>query len=248
MRRPLAAWKASSSSSSTCSVERRCGVRSASTRIAEPLAAGGQRQHDQRGGAGAAQRLVAGEAAAGRLVDGVGRGAVGDPLADRGEVLRRQVGEGDGERAFGVVDVEAAVAVGEREHRRLEAGELERRAHGLAHEVLRILQRGQPRDGARQALRRVDRRLGAAELLDPACEQVGAALDLPAGVVAELGRRVGVEDADHAARGLQRHADLGDHGRDRDEELAVGDGVATARSPRRCGTCARSRPSAGIPS
>ena len=67
-----------------------------------------------------------------------------------------------------MVGVKVAVAVVEHQHRGLEAGDVERSAHGLAHEVLRILERRQPRDRAGQPLRRRHVDLRAAELFDPA--------------------------------------------------------------------------------
>ena len=77
-----------------------CGRRARGSR---PAPGGGEREHDERGGARAADRLVPGEPAAGRLVDGVGGGAAGDPVADGGQVGGLELRQRDRERALGVV-------------------------------------------------------------------------------------------------------------------------------------------------
>jgi hypothetical protein len=120
-----------------------------------------------------------------------------------------------------VVDVETARARLERDHDRREARDAQRRARGLPHEILGILERGKPGHRASEPLSRLDAGLRATQLLDAAPEQIGAALELAAYVVAEHGRRLDVERPDDASAGAQRHAQLGDDGRHRREELGM---------------------------
>ena len=112
---------------------------------ADALAGGHERQHDQRADAGAAQHLVAGEAAAGGVADGVGRRALVDPDGHRGELVRLELAERDRERALGEVRVQRAVAVGQRDDRGLVAGQLERAGQRLAHDALGVLRGREPR-------------------------------------------------------------------------------------------------------
>ena len=126
--------------------------------VGDAAAARGARRRDTSGstitrvGAGLAQHLVALEAAAAAVAGRVARGAHVDPGGDPLEVGRLERAERDRERALGVVDVEAAVAVGEREHRGLEAGQRAGGGDGLADDVLGLLERAEPHGDARELL------------------------------------------------------------------------------------------------
>ena len=138
------------------------------------------------------------EAAAGGVADGVGGGAVVDPGGHRGELLGRELAEGDAERALGEVRIERAVAVGQRDEARLAARQLERGGERLAHDALGVLGRGQPGGGAGQALGGRGRADGA-DLLQARRQQRGAALDLRHRGGVDRGQRLRVEHADDLA-------------------------------------------------
>jgi hypothetical protein len=187
----------------------------------EALPAGGEREHDERGGAGAAQRLVPGQAAARRVAHRVAGAAGRHPRAHAVELVDAQAAQQHPERPRGVTLVAAGVV--QREQPRLEARQLARRRERLAHDRLGVLERGEPQRDPGEALRR-RAVAGGPGGPDPAAgevpaealaEQRRAAVELTGRGGAERRGRLGAQHARDAAADAHRGARRGRHGGDR---------------------------------